>query len=53
LNLEAAGAAGTQQEGGFLKAALSCWALFLGFASMVLGHGLLGSQIDKGDRHSV
>jgi len=32
-------------EGGFLKAALSCWALFLGFASMVVGHGLLGSLL--------
>jgi len=32
-------------EGGFLKAAFSCWALFLGFGFMVVGHGLLGSLL--------
>jgi MFS family permease len=32
-------------ETSFLKATLSCWALFLGFAFMVVGHGLLGSLL--------
>lgn len=45
MSLEAAGAAGAQQESGFLKAAFSCWALFLSLGAMVLGHGLLGSLL--------
>ncbi len=44
MNAEVA-AGVTGGEGGFRRAALSCWALFLGFAAMVLGHGLLGSLL--------